>query len=220
MRKYSFSQIELYSIILFSAIVAALSVLVGFNLAWQHSGAQTPIVGAHELVATEVVSENVAPEKRVVGVSGTSQVLTGEVPESLEGKGISEIPVDGPSISDNAQVLASSDVVKHEAQDEGEAFGAIAFQEVLAHDSFAIQIGAFSEKQRALKLAHDQRSEHDTLSVVVRHVDGHKYFSVLVGDFDSKAQATQLKTRLQHKRGWQGYVIKRETDAQEVKLSS
>ncbi|MCH2158666.1 MAG: SPOR domain-containing protein [Oleiphilaceae bacterium] len=209
MRRYSFTQTELYTLILFIAVIAALAVLLGFNIAWQfnQSTAKAPLVLSHQ-----IESEQLAVTSNVPNSDSDAQTYL-----SYEGLTSTEVfgavpAINSVSVADDAPLLKSDSGFSQ--ANKAEAFvteGAT---------GFSLQLAAFSEKKRAIASAKNHRDAYEDLRVLVREVDGKQYFSVVVGQFPTKSAAKLMQRNMMSNTGISSYVIQRDGAQREINLSS
>jgi rare lipoprotein A len=81
---------------------------------------------------------------------------------------------------------------------DGSSSGKVAYRQPQSYDigTFAVQVGAFTVKPNAERLAADMRAQYGFARVIEGWVDGTRYYRVWVGQFPSLEKAESIKASL------------------------
>lgn len=223
MKRYSLKQTQLYALFLFSGTIPVLTLVLGFHLAWQYhdtsNAAVYPVVQTEQTVVD--AEQTAVKEEQKRGESDQS---------NLPHQALDPSNTTAPLASIDALAAATPSVDKpaFEFKPQPEPQEAIPRQthlsdvsEILSTDqAFALQLGAFESKDRAIAWATAKRTEHDDVHLLKREVNGRVLFTVAVGHFDQKDLAREAQKKLASSLGVSSYVIEYRQSAKEIVLSS
>ena len=207
MNKYSFTQSQLYALLLFAGIIPVIALVLGFHLAWQYQD-EGNVKGSSEasIAATATLPPVVHSDELVK--PNVEVVTPPDLPLESENAVLIDIPAEKLLSEDRIDSTNTIDTASAHLTETG------------LDQTFALQLGAFREKSRAIAWASLKQLEYDAVHLLERDIDGQKYYCVAVGHFDQKDQAREAQKTLAEISGESSYVIEYQKTAKEIVLSS
>ena len=167
MNRYTFNQTQLYALLLFAGLIPVLTLVVGFHLAWQYHESNGRISGFPVVLSEQLVNDNAAHL------------------ESLDQKALQEVVDVSPQEDAGAIAVSASQplISVPEPDTLKQTKPGIAQSERMAASElgFALQLGAFKDKQRAIAWASQQKLKHQNVHLLKREIAGKIFYTVAVG---------------------------------------
>lgn len=216
MDRYSLNQTQLYALFLFAGTIPVLTLVLGFHLAWQYHDTSSanvyPVIQPEQQVSDTIHSnEHLEVLTLVTDVSNASASLV-----AIDAPVKKDLSLDEQRGEPELE-HGDSLVIKTRLP---EASKLEASKEFHTNQAFALQLGAFQEKQRAIVWAADKRLEHDDVHLLKREVNGRLFYTVVVGHFDHKEDARAAQRSLITNAGISSYLIEYRQSAEEIILGS
>lgn len=207
MNRYSFNQSQLYALVLFSGIIPVIALVLGFHLAWQYHDEGS---GKGNSEASIEAKANLTPVVHSDELVKPNVAVATPPDLHLESENMVLIDTPAEKLLSEDRVGSTSTIDTTSAQSTGMGLD----------QAFALQLGAFREKSRAIAWASLKQLEYDAVHLLEREIDGQIYYCVAVGHFDQKDQAREAQKTLAEISGESSYVIEYQKTAKEIVLSS
>ena len=199
MNRYSLNQSQLYALVLSAAIIPLIALVLGFHLAWQYHDKGSAKTNATFLPVVQS-DELVMPNETLATLADLSLEAETQISQ--------EKPLVQVSVKDEVSILGVPDMSSAQVS------------KAVLDEAFALQLGAFRDKSRAIAWASIKQLEHDNVHLLEREIGGQKYYAVAVGHFEKKDLAREAQKKLAESNGVSSYVIEYRKGAKEIVLSS
>ena len=221
MNRYSLNQTQLCCLLLFAGTIPVLALVFGFHLAWQYHDGKAAfsysVVQADEHLRMPI--ENATPSLVVDSdaagllasveqseIAGLESVAVASEPQYLFDSHTQNTEVNEREIEQQDSLIPES---------QGEAINVLD-----TTPAFALQLGAFRDKHRAIAWASKKRLEHQNVHLLMREVKGQVLYTVAVGHYEKREEAKIAQKSLVSKSGVSSYVIEYRQKAKEIVLST